>query len=274
MKNQLTILGVVLVLLMGTVYGASASKETTLGFIYMGDNGPFTEPAVEFAEQTFAITVLERNSLTSGDLAQFSVVWWHEGDTDPGALTDQEIQAFLDYAEAGGAILLTGWAIRYATPLGLEDVEARQFGPVEADGTNVGITLLDEMMNLPLWDGLTNIDGDPPQAGDRVQVNSTGYPKSGDYFANLWKNFITVANAWGPPANDWGDQIAAFGYWEAGDGKVFNMNWRLPNFHENNEDIEMLETLTENVIDWLASESAFAAVEPSGKLATTWGHVK
>ena len=87
-------------------------------------------------------------------------------------------------------------------------------------------------------------------------------------------NFITLANAWGPPANDWVDQIAAFGYWEAGKGKVFNMNWRLPNFHENNKDIGMLEKLTENVIEWLTSESAFVAVESFGKVAATWGRMK
>ena len=38
------------------------------------------------------------------------------------------------------------------------------------------------------------------------------------------------------------------------------MNWRLPNYHKNNEDIEQLEKLTENVINWLASESEYAEV--------------
>ncbi len=260
-------------LLMGIVCVAMAAAPK-VAFIYMGDSGPFTEPALEFAEKAFDTTVLERNALTATDLTRFAVLWWHEGDTDPGALTPQEIDAFLDYARAGGAVLLSAWAIRYATPMGLEDVEARQFGPLEDDGIAVGITLLEEMMTLPLWDGLENIDGDPPEAGDRVQVNSTGYPKSGDYYPNIWTNFITVANAWGPPENDWVDQIAAFGYWEVGDGKVFNMNWRLPNFHANNEDIEMLEKLTTNLIEWLASESAFALVEPTGKLAATWGSIK
>ena len=50
MKKQLIVFGVVLVLIMGTVYGASASQ-TKIAFIYMGDNGPFTEPALEFAEK-------------------------------------------------------------------------------------------------------------------------------------------------------------------------------------------------------------------------------
>lgn len=272
MKNLSTFIFIVVISL-GTVYGASASKQTKLGFIYMGDNGPFTELALEFAEETFDTTVLEQKSLTTVDLRRYAVVWWHEGDTDPGALTNKELKAFLDYAEAGGAILLTGWAIRYATPLGLEDAEARQFGPVEDDGSNVGIILLDEWMALPLWDGLENIDGDTPKAGDRIQVNSTGYPKSGDYYDKIWKNFITVAHAW-EGGTDYTDRIAAFGYWEAGDGKVFNMNWRLPNFHKNNKDIETLQTLTENLIEWLASESVFAAVSPSGKLTTTWAQIK
>lgn len=116
--------------------------------------------------------------------------------------------------------------------------------------------------------------GDPPKVNDRVQVNSTGYPKSGDYFDKIWKNFITLANAWGPPANDWTDRIAAFGYWKAGKGKVFNMNWRLPNFHANNKDIDQLSQLTENVINWLRKESEFAAVSPAQKLSLTWGRLK
>jgi len=161
----------------------------------MGDDGPFTKPALEFAEETFDTKLLTRKQLTSADLTQYAVVWWHEGDTDPGALTNQEIDAFIDYAEAGGVVLLTGWAIRYATPMGLEDAEARQFGPVEADGIEVGVTVLKETEKLPLWDGLENIDGKPPKAEDRIQVNSTGYPKSGDYYDKIWKNFITVANA-------------------------------------------------------------------------------
>lgn len=271
--KRIALFGFSLILLMVSMYCMAASS-TTLGFIYMGDNGPFTELAVEFAEEAFTTTVLERNDLTSANLANYAVVWWHEGDSDPGPLTDPEIDAFLDYAESGGAILLTGWAIRYATPMGLEDAEARQFGPTADDGSNVGITLIDEWADVAmLWDGLESVDGGAPALGDNVQVNSTGYPKSGDYFDKIWQNFITVANVW-EGANDYSDRIAAFGYWEAGSGKVFNMNWRLPNFHENNEDIDTLKTLTANVIEWLASESVYSAVEPSDKLPIAWGYIK
>ena len=270
MQRKAILVSLVCFLCVAQGYGAGLK----VGYIVLGDEGPFTQPASEFAEKTFDTTRLAKKDLTLNTLDQFAVVWWHDGDSDPGALTNAEIDALVGYAEAGGAVLLTGWAIRYATPMGLEAAEARQFGPVPADGINVGITVTEETVKLPLLDGLVNLDGDPPKVGDRIQVNSTGYPKSGDYFDKIWKNFITLAEAWGPPASDWTDRIAAFGYWEAGDGKVFNMNWRLPNYHANNEDIDQLFQLTENVINWLGSESVFFAVSPADKLPVAWGRLK
>ena len=200
-----------------------------VGFIYLGDKGDFTSPALEFAEKTFKTQELAKADLKSDTFKQFGVIWWHDGDADPGGLSGAEIDAFLDYAESGGAVLLTGAAIRYATPLGLEEAQPRAFGPVENDGSNVGIIALKETLELGLVDGLKNVDGKTPQVEDWIQVNSTGYPVSGDYFDTIWKNFTTLAHAW-EQGTDYADRIAAFGYWEAGDGKVFNMNWRLPNF--------------------------------------------
>jgi len=245
-----------------------------VGFIAMGDKGPFTEPALQFAQKKLNATLLDRKDISFGNFSKYAVVWWHDGDSDPGALKEQEIKAFVDYGKAGGAVLLTAWAIRYATPMGLENVEARQFGPVPEDGISVGIIMIEDGKNLPIWKGLKNQKGDTPKVGDRIQVNSTGYPKSGDYFDKIWKNFITLANAWGPEANDWGDRIAAFGYWKMDKGKIFNMNWRLPNFHANNKDIGMLEILTTNVINWLGEGSLFFSVNSMEKLATTWGNIR
>lgn len=245
-----------------------------IAIMALGDEGPFTAPAVDFATDDLNATRIDRADLKGDGLRQFSVLWWHDGDTDPGPLEDAEIDGLVSYAEAGGSILLTAWAIRYATPMGLEDAEARQFGPTAADGVNVGITVMDETIDLGLLDGLVNIDGNPPDVGDRIQVNSTGFPKSGDYFDTIWANFTTVAGAWGPPGDDWGDKIAAFGYWEAGAGRVFNMNWRLPTYHENNEDIAQLQQLTRNVVGWLESESAFRGVDGAGKLPVTWAALR
>lgn len=244
-----------------------------VGFIYLGEKGDFTEPALEFAEKTFKTTQLAKADLKSATFKQFGVVWWHDGDADPGGLSNAEIDAFINYAESGGAVLLTGAAIRYATPLGLEDAQPRKFGPVPDDGSNVGIIVLKETLELGLVDGLENVDGKTPKVDDWIQVNSSGYPVSGDYFDKIWKNFTTLANAW-EQGTDYKDRIAAFGYWEAGNGKIFNMNWRLPNFHKNNKSIDQIEKLTENVINWLASESEFTDVSPGGKLPIVWGHLK
>ncbi len=244
-----------------------------VGYLYLGDNGPYTKPALEFAKNTFRTTVLDKGDINSNKFKNFAVVWWNEGDTAPGALSNAEIDAFMDYAESGGAILLTGWAIRYATPLGLENAQPRGFGPVLDDGSKVGIIVLQETLDLGLVAGLENVDGKAPKIDDKIQINSTGYPKSGDYFDSLAKNFTNLAHAWEGGAN-YADRIAAFGYWEAGDGKVFNMNWRLPNYHANNKSRDQLEQLTENVINWLASESEFADVSSHGKLPVVWGNLK
>ena len=244
-----------------------------VGFIYLGDNGPFTKPALEFAKETFKTTQLSKADLNSAELKKYAVVWWNEGDTDPGVLSNAAIDAFMDYAESGGAILLTGWAIRYATAFGLEAAEAREFGPKLDDGSRVGIIALEETIDLGLIDGLENVDGNAPKVDDWIQINSTGFPKSGDYFDKLYKNFTNLAHAWEGGIN-YTDRIAAFGYWEAGSGKVFNMNWRLPNYHANNKSIDQLHKLTENVINWLASESEFADVSLHGKLPVVWGDLK
>jgi hypothetical protein len=270
MKKQLTVFGIILVLLTGAIFSASASKATTLGYISLGDVGPFTEPALAFAEAAFNTTVLGD---FGADLAQFDAIWWHEGDSDHEGLSDADIAAILDFTESGGGMLLTGAAVRYATVLGLEDAAARAFGPQEDDGSNVGITLFDGWMDVPLWDGLESLDGGVLDVGGQVQLNSTGYPVSGDYYDKIWVNFITVAHVW-EGDTDYEDRIASFGYWESGAGKVFNMNWRLPNYHDNNQSIDNLLQVTENIIDWVGGASTSAAVEPSGKLTTTWGQIK
>ncbi len=244
-----------------------------LGFLSIGDKGDFTKPALNFAKDSFKTTELGKNDIKSATLKNYGVVWWHEGDTDPGELSNAEKNSFLDYANSGGAILLTGGAVRYATTMGLEDAQPRLFPPVLDDGINVGIIVLQETLDLGLVEGLENVDGEKPQVDDWIQVNSTGYPRIADYFDNLAKNFTNLAHAWEGGTN-YADRIAAFGYWEAGDGKIFSMNWRIPNFHNNNQSIDQIQQLTENVINWLASESAYLDVSSHGKLPVVWGNLK
>ena len=113
--QRIIIFSLTFLLCFGISIGDAAMK---VGFVHLGDKGDFTEPALKFAERTFKTTQLAKADLKSNTFKQFGVVWWHDGDSDPGALSDAEIDAFVDYAESGGAVLLTGWAIRYATPWG------------------------------------------------------------------------------------------------------------------------------------------------------------
>lgn len=264
---------VIIRLILLLICGLNTATAFEVGFLHLGDNGAFTAPALEFANKTFKTSQLAKSDIKSAMFKKFGVVWWHDGDSDPGDLSNAELDAFIDYAENGGAVLLTGKAFSYATPMGLEDEPPRAFGPKENDDINVGIIVLNETLDLGLVEGLKNIDGDTPKVDDWVQINSTGYPLSGDYYNKKWKNFTTLAHAWERTTN-YTDVIAAFGYWKVGNGKVFNMNWRLPNYHKNNESIDQLEQLTENVISWLASESEFSDVSPTSKLSVTWGDLK
>ncbi len=244
-----------------------------LGFLSIGDKGDFTKPALDFAKDSFKTTELDKNDIKSATLKNYGVVWWHDGDSDPGALSNAEIDALLDYSESGGALLFTGRAFSYVTSIGLEAAQPRLFGPEVDDGHKVGIIVLQETIDLGLIDGLENVDGDAPKLNDWIQLNSTGFPLSGDYFDSLAKNFTTLAHAWEGETN-YAHRIAAFGYWKAGDGKVFNLNWRLPNYHKNNQSIDNLEQVTENIINWLASESAYLDVSSRGKLPIVWGDLK
>ena len=75
-----------------------------LGFLSIGDKGDFTKPALDFAKDSFKTTELGKNDIKSATLKSYGVVWWHEGDTDPGELSNAEKNSFLDYANSGGAI--------------------------------------------------------------------------------------------------------------------------------------------------------------------------
>ncbi len=251
----------------------SVDAQLELGFLRLGDLGDFTKPSLEFAKDTFSTTELGKADINSATFKKYAVVWWNDGDSDPGVLSNAQLDAILDYVETGGAFLLTGKAFSYATPLGLEDAQPRAFGPIVDDGSNVGITVIQETIDSGLIEGLKNVDGKDPAVNDRIQLNSTGFPKSGDYFDKLWKNFTTMAHAWERAAN-YTDRIAAFGYWKAGNGKVFNLNWRLPNYHKNNQSIDNLHQVTENIINWLASESEYLDVSSYGKLPVVWGKLK
>ncbi len=141
------------------ICGLNTGSSFEVGFLYLGDNGDFTKPALGFSKETFKTTQLTKSDIKSATFKRFGVVWWHDGDSDPGTLSQGELDAFIDYSETGGAVLLTGKAFSYATPMGLENETPRAFGPELDDGSRVGIIVLKETIDLGLIEGLKNVDG-------------------------------------------------------------------------------------------------------------------
>jgi len=95
----------------------------------------------------------------------------------------------------------------------------------------------------------------------------------GDYWSRKFVDAVTIGNCW-ETGKDWADEVGAFVEWTSKAGKVFGMGWRLPHFTDDNKDLATLGKVTTNVIEYLASGSAYLSVDPSGKAATKWGKLK
>lgn len=263
-----------LVWLAAVALGVGVFVETTLaqkiaiGFI--GDEGTFgvfNKGALKWAKATYTTTVIATDRVEREDLTRYAVVWWQDGDTDPnGLLTGGAKKTLNDYVKKGGTLLLSSAAEMLANGLGVESGTPRIYGP-GGDNNAAGVTIRANTVNHPVWEGFKR------NAGERIQVTSLGYPKSSDYWSRKYKEAVTIGDCW-ETGSDWTDEVGAFVEWPTGKGLVFGMGWRLPHWSDDNKDRATLEKLTANVIGYLAQGSAFLAVNPYGRAATTWGRMK
>lgn len=246
----------------------SSAQEILLGFI--GDQGTFGDhnnAAFEWANGTFNVTLIAPDNLASEDLTKYAVLWWHDGDADPTSLlTDDVAKALNDYVEKGGALLLSAAAEKLATPLGVESGTPRIYGP-GADNQAAGLRIREDTVDHPVWKGFD------PEAGVEIQLTPVGYPVSSDYWSLTFVDAVTIGDCW-ETGSDYGDAVGAFVEWRRGDGIIFGMGWRLPHWTEDNSDCPTLEKLTINLINYLASESAFLAVDCTRSAVTTWATLK
>jgi len=268
MKRSIMFLAIVC-LVSSVGYSANAQK-VVLGFI--GDDaafGDFNNTALEWSQEAFQTDLIAPQDLSGADLTKYAVLWWQDGDTDPTALLDKSAtDALLEYIESGGALLLSSAAEKLATPLGVESGAPRIYGP-GADAQAAGVTIREDTVDHPVWEGFNR------KAGEQIQVTSKGFPMSSDYWSRTYKEAITIGNCW-ETGTDWTDEVGAFIEWtnNTGKGIVFGMGWRLPHWSDDNKDLATLKKLTTNLINYLASKSAFAAVIPSESISTTWGMLK
>ncbi|HID55205.1 TPA: DUF4960 domain-containing protein [Candidatus Poribacteria bacterium] len=228
--------------------------------------GEHDKPAYEWAKDELNATLLDPADIPKVDLTGFVVLWWHEGDNDPGTMDEEVKKAILDYLEKGGTLLLSAAAEKYASDLGIEKGMFRIYGP-GSDNQEAGVTVREDTKDHPVWEGF---DRTP---GTKIKTTSVGYPKSADYWPSKFVNAKTVGDCW-ETGSDWGDTVGAFVEWKVGDGLVFGMGWRIPHWKEDNKERTTLEKLTMNVLNYLAENSAFLSVEPKDKSPIMWGRIK
>lgn len=236
---------------------------------FIGEKGAFGEhdkEAHEWAKNELSATLLDPADVPNRDLTEFAVLWWHEGDNDPGTLDEAVKKAILDYLEKGGTLLLSAAAEKYASDMGIERGMFRVYGP-GADNHEAGVTVREDTKDHPVWEGFDRAPG------TKIKTTSVGYPKSSDYWPSKFIDAKTIGDCW-ETGSDWGDTVGAFVEWEVGDGKVFAMGWRIPHWKNDNKEKATLEKLTMNVLSYLAGESAFLSVEPRDKLPVRWGEIK
>ncbi len=243
---------------------------------FIGDDGSFmgggpNEEAYEWAKNQLGVTLVDPDDIPELNLTQFPVLWWQEGDRDPGMIGEAVKESILDYLEKGGTLLLSAVAEKFANELGIEQGPFRIHGPTN-DGSFGGTAVREDTKDHPVWEGF---DRTP---GTQIITSSDGSSKTSDYFDSLFMDAKTLGDGWRTKADGqtilYGDRVGAFLEWEVGDGRVVGMGWMVANWEEENEDRDKLEKLTKNIINYLIEASAFLAVSTEDKLSVTWGAIK
>jgi len=258
------------VFMMSVFCFATYAQQITVAFI--GDKGNMAnhnKAAYEWAQKTYKAPLIAPGDISKTDLTKFAVVWWHDGEADPTAQIKDCKDALMTYIESGGTLLLSAAAEKLATDLGIESGTPRSYAR-GADGNKAGVTVRKGMGNHPVWDGFKLAEG------DKLELTTLGYPTSSDYYDAKLKDGVTIGDCW-ENATEYADRVGAFVEWSnknTGKGVVFGMGWRIAHWTEDNKDRAVLEKMTTNIFNYLASKSAYSAVNPAGSMVTTWANLK
>ncbi len=256
------------------------SVDVTVGLL-AGDNqlGEVEEAAYQWADDTFQSTkliadngVFKNSGGNSIKLDQFAVLWlfYTETNTLPEPFLEEATQkAILDYIEAGGGIFLSALALKYVAEIGVEKGGTpRNLSPLGKGPPEIGIMPTDDAKDHPVYKGfdtsgpifLTSMD----QAGFSSDFhNFGGTPPGGKIL--------------GTKTRDGGDGGGErpFVEYDVEAGKIITLGHHNGVYTDTkSKEGDNLRKLSENVLNYLAENSAFLAVEPGGKLTTTWGNLK
>ena len=282
MKHSLTVRCLCLIFLITACAIVPAySAEVTVGLL-AGSNklGEVEEAAYAWAKANFKTTTLlvdksgkfKNDGGTALQPEQFAVLWmfYTETNTLPEPfLADATIKSILDYVEAGGGVFLSALALRYVVELGVEKGgDPRVFGPLGKDPPEIGVVPTADGKNHPIFKGFDT--SKPVYLTSMAQVGFTS--DFHNFGGTDPEGTILGTKTRGGGA---GGGERPFVEYEVGDGIIITLGHHNGVYTDaKSEEGGNLRKLTTNVLNYLGENSAFFAVEPNGKLATTWGDLK
>ena len=282
MTNTITFQGFFIILLFSVVLILPVySVDVTVGLL-AGDNqlGEVEEAAYNWANDNYQAAVLvagndgsfKNSSGNAQKLDQFAVLWFFytETNTLPAPiLEDATKKTILDYVEAGGSLFLSALALRYVADIGVEEGGIpRRLSPLSKGNGQIGVIPTNEAKNHPVYKGF---DTSEPvfitimaQPGFSVDFhNFKAAPPSGLILGTKTLN------------GGGGAGERPFVEYDVDDGKIITLGHHNGVYTDTKSpESDNLRKLTTNVLNYLGENSAFFAVDPNGKLATTWGNLK
>ena len=281
MKRRLSFTGLIIAMLFSVaVIMPIYAVDVTVGLL-AGDDalGEVEEAAYQWADENFQATVLtadnngtfKNSGGTAISLDQYAVLWLFYTQTNqlPEALlADATKMAILDYVESGGGIFLSALGLKYVVDIGVEDGgNPRVFQPLGKQPPEIGIMPTDEAKEHPVYKGFDT--SGPIFLTSMAQV---GFTADFHGFAGTPGGKILGTKTRGGGG---GGGERPFVEYDVNDGKVITLGHHNGVYTDDkSEEGDNLRNLTTNVLNYLAENSAFLAVQPEGKLTTTWGNIK
>ena len=280
MRNSLTrascIVGFVILLIWTSLAQASNIE---LGLLTANESmDAVAEAAYDWADSNYPSSLLlpdgagNFNDANGNEesLENFAVLWLHYSETNtlPDLfLADETKDAVRDYLESGGTLFLTALALHYAFDLEVETgAEPRVFSPLGKDPPEIGVVPTAEGAEHPIFAGFDT--SGPIYLCSMAQDGNTS-----DFMSVAAVSGLLLATKTRGGGAGAGEKPMVEFDVEA--GKIITLGHHNAVYTDDASDEgDNLRTLTTNVIEYLASQSAFLAVESQKKAAVTWGRIK
>lgn len=183
-------------------------------------------------------------------------------------LEDATKKNTLDYLEAGGSVFLSALGLKYVIDLEVDEGNVRIFQPLGKGPPEIGVMATDDFKDHPVFEGF--------DTGDPIFLTSMDQPGFTADFINFkasspaGKILGTKTRGGGAGAGE-----RPLVEYDVNDGKIITLGHHNGVYTDtNSKEGENLRKLSENVLNYLGETSVFFAVQPDGKLATTWGNLK